>query len=92
MGAPRAAARAVRALGLFLWDFVVGDDWTAAVGVTALLVLARVTGAWWLLPPAVLAVLALTLVRARRAATPTLRARPAATRTGRPVEGGPSPQ
>jgi len=78
----RAAGRGVRGLGLFLWDFVVGDDWTAAVGVAALLVVARLTGAWWLLPPAVIGVLALTLVRARRAAA----------RTGRPVKGGPSPQ
>ena len=83
IGSVRAAGRAggLWAFGAFLWDFVVGDDWTAAVGVTALLVLARLTRAWWLLPPAVLAVLALTLVRARRAAT----------RTSRPVQGGPSP-
>jgi hypothetical protein len=77
----RATGRGIRAVGAFVWDFVVGDDWTAAIGVVAVLALARLTGAWWLLPPAVIGVLALTLVRARRAAT----------RTGRPVEGGPSP-
>jgi len=78
----RAAGRAVRGLGAFLWDFVVGDDWTAAIGVIALLVLARLTHAWWLLPPAVIAVLAVTLLRARRAATPTRRVKGGGTPTG----------
>jgi hypothetical protein len=78
----RAVGRGARAVGAFLWDFVVGDDWSAAIGVVAVLALARLTRAWWLLPPAVIGVLALTLVRPRRAAT----------RSGRPVEGGPSPR
>jgi len=86
MRAVRAAGRAVRGLGAFLWDFVVGDDWTAAIGVIALLILARLTHAWWLLPPAAIAVLAVTLVRARRAAS--VRARRAASPTRRVKDEG----
>jgi hypothetical protein len=61
----------VRAFGLFWWDFVVGDDWRAAagvlfaIGVTAALVAAGLD-AWWLMPAAVAAVLALSLRRASR--------------------------
>ncbi len=52
-----------------IWDFVVGDDWRAALGVvgalglTALLVDAGVS-AWWVMPPAVLGLLALSVRRA----------------------------
>jgi hypothetical protein len=55
----------------FWWDFIVGDDWrvalgvVAALGVTALLVAAGVD-AWWLMPLAVTALLALSLRRAAR--------------------------
>jgi hypothetical protein len=61
--------RRIRAFGHFWWDFVVGDDWRAAagvllaLGVTAALVAADVN-AWWLMPAAVAAVLALSLRRA----------------------------
>jgi hypothetical protein len=61
------------AFGRFWWDFVIGDDWLAAVlvavaiGATAVLAAADVT-AWWLLPVAVLLVLWLSLRRAIRAA------------------------
>ena len=61
----------VRAFGLFWWDFVVGDDWRSAagilfaIGITAALVAAGVD-AWWLMPPAVAGVLALSLRRASR--------------------------
>jgi hypothetical protein len=58
----------------FLWDFVVGDDWRAAVGVVvllgagaALVHLAHVN-AWWLLPPGVAAIFAASVRRAARAA------------------------
>jgi hypothetical protein len=59
----------VRAFGFFWWDFVVGDDWRAALG---LLVAIGITGglaaagiaAWWFLPLAVAGVLALSLRRA----------------------------
>ena len=58
----------LRSFGHFWWDFVVGDDWRAAAGVlvaigtTAGLVAAGVD-AWWLMPIAVLVVLALSLRR-----------------------------
>jgi hypothetical protein len=62
---------AVRRFVLGVWDFVVGDDWLTAVGVvvalgvTAILAGAGAT-AWWLMPLAVLALLALSLRRAAR--------------------------
>jgi len=61
----------LKAFGLFWWDFVVGDDWRAAVGIlvaialTAGLVAAGIN-AWWLMPIAVLIVLALSLRREAR--------------------------
>ncbi len=60
-----------RALGRFLFDFVVGDDPLIAVvvavtlGLTALLSSAGVS-AWSLLPVAVVCVLAVSLYRAAR--------------------------
>lgn len=59
----------VVAFGRFVWDFVVGDDWRVAVGVViALGVTALVAGtgvaAWWILPVAVVAILALSVWRA----------------------------
>ena len=59
---------ALRRFGRFWWDFVVGDDWRAAlglliaIGTTAALVAAGVD-AWWLMPIAVVVVLALSLRR-----------------------------
>jgi hypothetical protein len=59
----------IRAFSRFWWDFVVGDDWRAAVGVvlaiamTALLVALGVN-AWWFMPPAIAVVVALSLRRA----------------------------
>ncbi len=61
----------VEALGRFLWDFVVGDDWrtaagvVVAIGVTAVLEGAGVD-AWWLIPLAVLVLLVRSLLAARR--------------------------
>jgi hypothetical protein len=55
--------------GRFWWDFVVGDDWRAAalviaaIGVTAA-VAASDIAAWWVMPLAVVLVLALSLRRA----------------------------
>jgi hypothetical protein len=52
-----------------VWDFVVGDDWLTALGVvlalglTALLASASVS-AWWVMPPAVVGLLALSIWRA----------------------------
>jgi hydrogenase/urease accessory protein HupE len=54
-----------------VWEFVVGDDWRSALGVvlalgvTAVLAEAGVA-AWWVMPPAVIALLALSIRRAVR--------------------------
>jgi hypothetical protein len=64
--------RYVRAFGVFLYDFVVGDDWLLALGVvvglavTAVLAHSGAARAWWVLPACVVVVLALSLRRARR--------------------------
>jgi hypothetical protein len=63
--------RFLRSFLAFWYDFIVGDDWMVAAGVvvalaaTAVLAHAHVA-AWWLLPAAVVALLALSLVRASR--------------------------
>jgi hypothetical protein len=60
--------RAFRRLGIFVWDFVIGDDWRVAVGVVAALGVAAALAAagiaaWWFVPLAVTALLALSLYR-----------------------------
>lgn len=55
--------------GRFWWDFVVGDDWVAAVGVVAAIGLtgglaASGISVWWVMPLAVVVVLSVTLRRA----------------------------
>ena len=50
----------LRRAALAVWDFVVGDDWRTAVGVVAALgvtalVAAAGASAWWVMPPAVVA-------------------------------------
>jgi hypothetical protein len=58
----------IKNFGLFWYDFVVGDDWSVAVGIvialiiTALLAHQNIT-AWWLMPVAVVLVLAMSLWR-----------------------------
>ncbi len=57
-----------------VWEFVVGDDWRTALGVVvALLVTAVIaelgSSAWWVMPPAVLGLLALSIRRAVRSAS-----------------------
>ncbi len=52
----------------FLWDFVIGDDWRAALGVgvaigAAAAIVAAGVDAWWLIPLGVAVVLALSLRR-----------------------------
>jgi len=52
-----------------VWEFVVGDDWQTALGVVlALAVTAGLAAAgvvaWWVMPPAVLGLLALSVRRA----------------------------
>ena len=67
------AVRALRAFGLFWWDFLVGD--TPEVTVAALVILGMVAGlvhwvsstaAWAVLPVLVAATLTTTVLRGRR--------------------------
>lgn len=63
---------AVTAAALGVWNFVVGDDWRAALGVVVAiaataLVATSTVAAWWVLPLAVVALLADSLRRAARA-------------------------
>ncbi len=56
------------------WEFVVGDDWRTALGVAAALGLTAVLAAaglaaWWVMPPAVIGLLALSIRRAVRGAS-----------------------
>jgi hypothetical protein len=61
----------LRGAALAVWRFVAGDDWRAAAGVAlaiALTALVAALGApaWWVMPVAVVAVLADSLRRALR--------------------------
>jgi len=63
--------RVLRGFLRFWYDFIIGDDWTVAVGVVLALAATAILArdhipAWWLLPAAVLALLALSLIRATR--------------------------
>jgi hypothetical protein len=63
--------RALRSFLEFWYDFIVGDDPIVAAGVLAALVLTALLAqmgltAWWLMPVAVLALLAGSLARATR--------------------------
>jgi len=56
------------------WEFVVGDDWPTALGVVlALALTALLAGvaisAWWVMPVAVVGLLALSIRRAARCAS-----------------------
>jgi hypothetical protein len=64
----------VRAFFLGVWDFVVGDDWRTALGVALALGLTALVSetsvsAWWIMPLAVLLLLALSIRRAAKGAT-----------------------
>jgi hypothetical protein len=68
VSATKLASR-LRAVAVFTWDFVVGDDWRLAVGVAAgLAVTALVASsgviAWWLLPVLAAALLTISVWRA----------------------------
>jgi hypothetical protein len=57
-----------------VWDFVVGDDWRTAIGVALALALTAIVAAigisaWWVMPLAVLGLLALSIRRASRGAS-----------------------
>jgi len=62
----------VRAFLRFWYDFIVGDDWTIAVGVilalavTALLAHHGLPSAWWLLPAVVALGLTWSVLRAAK--------------------------
>ena len=63
----------VRRFLQFWYDFIVGDDWTIAAGVVGGLALTGVLArrgveAWWLMPLAVTALLAVSLWREVRQA------------------------
>jgi hypothetical protein len=63
---------ALAAFGRFWYRFIVGDDWTIAAAVALALVatyaLQRLgVAAWWLTPVVVIAILGVSLRRARRA-------------------------
>ncbi len=59
----------IQVFALAVWAFVVGDDWRTAIGVavalglTAILAAAGIS-AWWVMPLAVLGLLALSIRRA----------------------------
>jgi hypothetical protein len=59
----------LRAVALFIWDFVVGDDWRLALGVAVGLAVTAVVAssglvAWWTLPTLVGAMLTVSVWRA----------------------------
>jgi hypothetical protein len=62
---------AVRNAAVAVWDFVVGDDWLTAAGVVAAIAITAViassgAAAWWVMPVAVLVLLAQSVGRALR--------------------------
>jgi hypothetical protein len=66
--APSLAGR-LRAVWLFWYDFVIGDDWLVAAGVVVALAATfwlsqTAVAAWWLLPVVVAVLLPVSLIRA----------------------------
>jgi hypothetical protein len=62
----------LKAFGLFWYDFIIGDDWTVAVGVVIALAVVAVVSrtsvpAWWIVPVAVAILLPMSMWRATRA-------------------------
>jgi hypothetical protein len=64
----------LRMFPLAVWQFIAGDDWRTAIGVALALALTALVAAagipaWWVMPLAVLALLALSIRRAARRAS-----------------------
>ena len=63
----------LRAFGAFWYDFIIGDDWRVALGVTLAFVATYATSrwtsvpAWWIVPAVVAVLLPLSIRRATRA-------------------------
>jgi hypothetical protein len=60
--------RFIKNFCLFWYDFVVGDDWSVALGIVIALVITGLLAhqniaAWWLMPVAVVLILAMSLWR-----------------------------
>ncbi|MGC4108150.1 MAG: hypothetical protein QM753_17640 [Thermomicrobiales bacterium] len=67
--------RYLKAFLVFWYDFIVGDDWTIAAGVAAIMAVAWALGeagvdAWWLFLLAIIALLGGTILRAVRQVKP----------------------
>ena len=61
----------ITGLARFIYDFIIGDDWTVAAGVAAALAVTYLLAhdgiaVWWLMPLAVAGGLAASLFRAAR--------------------------
>jgi hypothetical protein len=61
----------LRTFGRFWYDFIIGDDWRLALGVTLSIAVAyaithELVDAWWLLPLGVAALLGLSVHHATR--------------------------
>jgi hypothetical protein len=69
-GSSRSIGQLLRSFGAFWYDFLIGDDWTVAIGVVIALAvtyaISTAVSAWWVLPLAVIALLALSLRRLAR--------------------------
>ena len=63
----RVVWRRIVDFGMFWYHFIVGDDWTVAAVVGAGLALTAMLRVWWLMPPLVIAILGVSVRRARRA-------------------------
>ena len=66
--------RYLRSFGRFWWNFIVGDDWRVAAGLAVALGLTYLlthegVNAWWLLPVAIVLLLAGSLWRETRRAS-----------------------
>ena len=64
-------SRRLRAMAAFVYDLVIGDDWTLALGLAAAVVvtvaISRTTfPSWWVLPTAIVALLPISVWRTAR--------------------------